>query len=77
VLQIKISAKRRSFTRATRSFLKIFLRKPNIALSHYPELEDVEIEFRYKNNIKNAFMQAQPKLANLFKGKKTVAIMFL
>ena len=42
----------------------------NIALSHYPELEDVEIEFKYKKNMKKAFMQAQPKFGNLFKGKK-------
>jgi hypothetical protein len=46
------------------------LEEANITLSHYPELEDVEIEFRYKENIKNAFMQAQPKISNLFKGKK-------
>ena len=42
----------------------------NIALSHYPELENVEIEFRYKKNMKKALMQAQPKIGNLFKGKK-------
>ena len=53
------------------------LNEAQIALSYYPELEDVEIEFRYKNSIKNSFMQAQPKIANLFKGKKIVAIMFL
>lgn len=41
-----------------------------VALSFYPELEDVEIEFRYKNGLKKSFMQAQPKFANLFKGKK-------
>lgn len=41
-----------------------------LALSHYPELEDVKIEFKYKSNIKNAFMQAQPKFADLFKGKE-------
>ena len=46
------------------------LEEAAIALSHYPELEDVKIEFRYKKNIKNAFMQAQPKFADLFKGKK-------
>ena len=46
------------------------LEEAHIALSHYPELEDVEIEFRYKKRIKKSFMQAQPKLANLFKGKK-------
>ncbi len=60
----------RSSIRATRSFLKSILEEAKVALSFYPELEDVEIEFRYKNNIKNAFMQAQPKVANLFKGKK-------
>ncbi len=49
---------------------KNILEEANIALSHYPELEDVAIEFRYKNKMKNAFMQAQPKMGNLLKGKK-------
>ncbi|NJW51673.1 hypothetical protein HC175_01925 [Salinimicrobium sp. CDJ15-91] len=40
------------------------------ALSFYPELKDVEIEFRYKEDIKKSFMQAQPRFSNLFKGKK-------
>lgn len=40
-----------------------------IALSYYPELENVEIEFKYKEDIKKSFMQAQPKVSNLFKGK--------
>ncbi|MCY2687394.1 hypothetical protein OU683_09555 [Salinimicrobium sp. TH3] len=46
------------------------LDEAKIALSYYPELKDVEIEFKYKDNIKKSFMQAQPKVANLFKGKK-------
>lgn len=46
------------------------LEEAKVALSFYPELEDVEIEFRYKNNIKKAFMQAQPKLGSLFKEKR-------
>ena len=46
------------------------LDEAKIALSHYPELEDVEIEFSYKKNIKKAFMQAQPKFSHLLKGKK-------
>ncbi|NJW51674.1 hypothetical protein HC175_01930 [Salinimicrobium sp. CDJ15-91] len=46
------------------------LGEARLALSHYPELEAVKIEFRYKKNIKNAFMQAQPNLADLFKDKK-------
>jgi hypothetical protein len=41
------------------------------ALSYYPELKDIEIEFRYKDEIKKSFMQAQPKFSNLFKGKNS------
>lgn len=40
------------------------------ALSHYPELKDTPIEFRFKRNIKKSFMQAQPKLSGLLKHKK-------
>lgn len=36
-----------------------------IALSHYPELRDIAIEFRFKKNIKKSFMQAQPKFTSL------------
>lgn len=46
------------------------LEEAKIALSYYPELKDVEIEFRYKEDIKKSFMQAQPKFNNLFKGKE-------
>ena len=46
------------------------LDEARIALSFYPELEDVEIEFKYKKGIKKSFMQAQPKIVDLFKGKK-------
>lgn len=45
------------------------LEEAKIALSYYPELENVEIEFKYKNDIKKSFMQAQPRISNLFKGK--------
>lgn len=45
------------------------LEEAKVALSFYPELEDVEIEFRYKRDLKKAFMQAQPKFGSLFKGK--------
>jgi len=41
-----------------------------IALSHYPELKDTPIEFRFKENIKKSFMQAQPKFSGIFKNKK-------
>ena len=39
------------------------------ALSFYPQLKDVSIEFQYKDDIKKSFMQAQPDFGNLFKGK--------
>ncbi|MFV8838148.1 hypothetical protein [Salinimicrobium soli] len=45
------------------------LKEAKKALSYYPELENVHIEFKFKDNIKKSFMQAQPQLSNLFKGK--------
>ncbi len=45
-------------------------REAYVALSHYPELSDTPIEFRFKKNIKKSFMQAQPKLGGLFKNRK-------
>ncbi|UJH92234.1 hypothetical protein LZ575_06640 [Antarcticibacterium sp. 1MA-6-2] len=41
-----------------------------IALSHYPELIDTPIEFKFKKNIKKSFMQAQPKFSSLFRKRK-------
>ncbi|PNW27605.1 hypothetical protein [Formosa algae] len=40
------------------------------ALSFYPELEDVEIDIRFKKEIKKSTMQAQPQFGSLLKGKK-------
>ena len=45
------------------------INEAKIALSYYPELEDIEVEFKFKDNIKKSFMQAQPRIGNLFKGK--------
>ena len=45
------------------------LNEAKIALSYYPDLKDVEIEFKFKDDIKKSFMQAQPNRSNLFKGK--------
>ena len=45
-------------------------RETYVALSHYPELKDTPIEFRFKKNIKKSFMQAQPKVGGLFKNRK-------
>lgn len=41
-----------------------------IALSHYPSLIDTPIEFKFKQNIKKSFMQAQPKFSGIFKRRK-------
>ncbi|MEM7551280.1 MAG: hypothetical protein AAF363_16490 [Bacteroidota bacterium] len=40
------------------------------ALSHFPELKNVKIEFRFKDQIEGSFMQAQPKVASLFNTQK-------
>ena len=45
-------------------------KEAKIALSYFPELKDVPIEFRFKDEIKKSFMQAQPNFSNLFSGKK-------
>lgn len=44
-------------------------KEAKLALSYFPQLEKVEIEFRFKDEIKKSFMQAQPEFSNLFKGK--------
>lgn len=41
-----------------------------IALTHFPELEDVPIEFKFKKNIKKSVMQAQPTLQGIFSSKE-------
>lgn len=48
---------------------KEIAREAKIALSYFPELEKVPIEFRFKEDIKKSFMQAQPKFSNIFHGK--------
>ncbi len=37
-----------------------------LALSHYPELLEVEIDFQFQNKIRGSVMQAQPKIGSLF-----------
>ncbi len=46
------------------------LAETKIALSYYPELKDIPIEFKFKKKIKKSFMQAQPKFSGIFKKKK-------
>ncbi|MBO0591551.1 hypothetical protein I2486_09030 [Cellulophaga sp. E16_2] len=41
-----------------------------IALSHYPELENTRIEFKFKKDIKKSIMQAQPSFLSLLRPKK-------
>ena len=41
-----------------------------IALSHFPELIDTPIEFKFKPRIKNSFMLAQPKFSGIFNKRK-------
>lgn len=40
------------------------------ALSFYPELADIPIEFKFKRNIKKSTMQAQPKFSGIFKNRR-------
>ncbi|GAA0893305.1 hypothetical protein GCM10009122_29840 [Fulvivirga kasyanovii] len=39
------------------------------ALSYYPELQNTRIDFVFRDNIRNAVMQAQPRVKTLFKRK--------
>ncbi|WP_422082060.1 hypothetical protein [Ulvibacterium sp.] len=41
-----------------------------IALSHYPDLKDVPIIFKFKKNIRKSTMQAQPVFGSLFKSRE-------
>jgi hypothetical protein len=41
------------------------------ALSFYPELTDISIQFVFKDNIRKAVMQAQPKVKGIFKKKSS------
>lgn len=41
-----------------------------IALSYYPDLKDIPIEFKFKEHIKKSTMQAQPKFSSFFKSRK-------
>jgi hypothetical protein len=40
------------------------------ALSFYPELKDVNIEIKFKKNIKKSTMQARPEFGSFFKRRK-------
>ncbi|MBQ4820571.1 hypothetical protein [Aquimarina sp. MMG016] len=46
------------------------LKEVNTALSHYPELGKVYIEFKFKPSLNKSFMKAQPKFSTLLKSKR-------
>ena len=45
-------------------------KEAEFALSHYPELKNTRIEFKFKKNIKKSIMQAQPSFLSLLRPKK-------
>jgi len=45
-------------------------KEAKIALSHYPELRNTPIEFKFKKNIAKSTMQAQPSFTGIFGSKK-------
>lgn len=49
---------------------KEIFEEATIALSHYPELANTPIEFKFKAKIKKSTMQAQPVFKQLFGSKK-------
>ncbi|MBS9464286.1 hypothetical protein KIM67_17820 [Flagellimonas sp. 389] len=48
-----------------------------IARSFYPELDEIPIEFKFKDNIKRSVMLAQPAFSTLLKSKKNRAYKIL
>lgn len=55
---------------AQHSIPKDVQKEVETALRFYPELEDTQIEFRFKKNIKKSTMQARPTFWSLFKSRK-------
>ncbi|PKA97280.1 hypothetical protein B0O79_0934 [Flavobacteriaceae bacterium MAR_2009_75] len=46
------------------------IKEVEVALDHYPELNDTPITFKFKKNISKSTMQAQPHFWSLFKSRK-------
>ncbi|KZS38898.1 hypothetical protein AWE51_15060 [Aquimarina aggregata] len=55
----------------------LIINEAGTALSHYPELEEISIEFKLKPTLKKSFMKAQPKLSSIFKSKEKRAYVIL
>lgn len=47
------------------------------ALSYYPQLKNIHIEFKFKKNIKKSTMQARPTFDSFFKSKKNRKFLIL
>lgn len=58
-----------SQTKAQHIIPKSINNEVQIALMHFPELENIPIEIRFKKNIKKSTMQAQPKFGSFFRKK--------
>lgn len=61
----------------TKIIPNIIKEQVNKALSFYPELNEVAIEFKIKKNIKKSTMQAQPKWNFLWKSRKNRSYIIL
>lgn len=48
-----------------------------IALSYYPQLHDVDIEFKFNDMVRKNFMQAQPTYKSIFKSRKNRSYIIL
>ncbi len=55
----------------------LITREAQIALSHYPELNEVAVEFKFKPSLKKSFMKAQPKFSTMFQSKEKRAYVIL
>ncbi len=55
----------------------LIINEAGTALSHYPELEKVSIEFKFKSSLKKSFMKAQPKFSSIFRSKKNRSYVIL
>jgi len=57
----------------TKKIPSIIEKEAKIALSHYPELENVPIDFVIKKSLKKSFMKAQPRFSSFFKTRNNRA----
>jgi hypothetical protein len=57
-------------TNAQHTIPESIFKEASAALSHYPNLQNTEIEFRFKEKIRKSTMLAQPVFWSLFKSRK-------